>query len=565
MVFTAILTQAPPSILQTRPDLPPALDAIIHKALEKDRALRYQSASDLRADLARLKHDLEPGTVGASSAATVIATPKGRILPLGAIAAAVLLAAAGGFLFWRTVLRPSAAQGIRSIAVLPLDDVSGDASEAYFSAGITDSLISTLSQIHDLKVVSRTTAMHYKGTKESVPEIGRELGVDAIVEGSVQRAAGHVRINAELIRAATDTHLWAQQYERDAADALKLEGEVAQSIAHEIRLQLTPEEIKRLAGRRISPEAREAFLRGRYFSWNFNDHDQVECVRNFEEAARLQPDFAAAYAGIALCWTARVNLGFLSPREAEGPARNAAAKAMELDPELPDSRDSRAVVAYTFEWDWDGAEKALRELVVQFPNYVDARNDYSYLLLITGRLPEAVAQMERAVALDPLNPGLRVTYGLTLARSRRYQEAEEQGRRGLELDPQGRIGPAILLGVAEQTKDPATVLKQLEDNLRPRGASVMNSALAGRLFVRMGRREDAQQIVANLLKPGARPAPIQMASLYLALGDKDQCFTWLRKGVEDHQGLLLKTDPLFDSVRSDPRFVDLLRRQHLQP
>jgi TolB-like protein len=247
-------------------------------------------------------------------------------------AAALVIIALGAAALWRT--RPTAtnAPRIRSLAVLPLQNLSRDPDQEFFSDGTTEALISNLAQIHDLDVISRTSAMRYKGTTKTVPEIGRELGVDAIVEGSVQRVGGRVRITAQLIRASTDKHLWASEYERDAADVLKLEAEVARTIAQEIQAHLTPEETRRLASARsISPDAREAYLLGRYHQFKDNEADFRQAIEYFQQAIRLQPDYAAAYAGLSLTSRFLMTRGFTKE---EGAARTAALKAIELDPNL---------------------------------------------------------------------------------------------------------------------------------------------------------------------------------------------------------------------------------------
>jgi serine/threonine-protein kinase len=354
--------------------------------------------------------------------------------------------------------------------------------------------------------------------------------------------------------------LWAQEYERDVADVLQLEGEIARAIASRIRIELTANETRRLAGRRINPEAQQAYLRGRYYSYNMTDHDQLESIRNFEEAIRLQPDFGAAYAGVAFGWITRFDLGFAPFNEAEPAAREAATKATQLVPDLPDGHTTLADLSW-FDWNWKAAEPEFRRAIELDPNYLDARNDYSYFLIIQGRLPEAIAQIERAAALDPFSPLVHVTFGLALARSRRYPEARQHFERVYELDPQSPIALRNLAGVAEQTGDFEKTLSLIEQQLRARGGDILQVPQAGRVYAKQGRRADAQQVLANVTRPGSQATAWQVASLYFALGDKDGGFEWLTKAFDRREVvLLLKTDPLFDSIHSDPRFQALLRR-----
>ncbi len=536
---------------QLEADVPAQLRAVVEKALEKDPGDRYQTMRDLMVDLRRL--------IRSSGDKTAPMEGHGWRLSKYWIAAVTLVVA--GLVVWKFFPIAADTSGIRSIAVLPLENLSGDPGQEYFSAGITEALISTLAQIRPLNVISRTSIMRYKETKKPLREIGRELGADGILEGSVQRVGKRVRISARLFRAATDSQLWAQDYERDVGDVLSLEVAIAQSIASRIRIELTADETRRLVGRRINPEAQEAYFRGRYYSWNFNDRDQAESIRNFEEAVRLQPDFAAAYAGMAVGWETRVILGFVPFDEGDGPAHAAAIKAGQLDPNLPDVHDALGVVCYGFDWAWTRCEKEFRRAIELDSNYVDARNDYSYFLIIQGRLPEAIAQIERAAALDPLNPGVQITFGLALARSRRYSEATQHFNRVLELEPENPIARRNLTTVAEYSGDFEMASRLLGQQLRSRGGDIMQVPQAGRIFAKQGRQADAQRVLANVTKPGSQVSAMQVASLYFALGDKDRGFKWLTQAFDRREVVvLLKTDPLFDSVHSDPRFQALLRR-----
>ena len=324
-------------------DVPLPLRLVVEKALEKDPAERYQSMREMVVDLRRLAR--QP----AESRTTVTRSHRWT-----AIAAALVIIALGAAALWRTRSIPPEAPRIRSLAVLPLQNLSRDPDQEFFSDGTTEALISNLAQIHDLDVTSRTSAMRYKGTTKPVPEIGRELGVDAILEGSVQRVGSTVRITVQLIRASTDKHLWAREYQRDAADVLTLEAEIARTIAQEIQAHLTPEEAGRLASaRRINPDAREAFLLGRYHQAKDNQADYGKAMEYFQRAIQLQPDYALAYASIAQTSYLLRTRGFTND---EGAMRTAATKAIALDPNLAEAHAAMAMIRSS-DWDWAGAEQ----------------------------------------------------------------------------------------------------------------------------------------------------------------------------------------------------------------
>lgn len=446
--------------------------------------------------------------------------------------------------------------------MLPLRNLSHDPDREFFSDGMTEALISNLAQIHSLRIISRTSVMRYKPTTEQVPTIGRELGVDAIVEGSVQRSGGRVRISAQLIQASTDTHLWANDYEGDLADVLKLEGDVARAIAQEIRIQVTPEERSRLAGaRRINPAAQEAYLLGRYHKWKLNEQDLRQGIEAFEQAIDLEPDYASAYAGLATAWHERGVLGAKGFREVEEPARKATLKALALDPSLAEAHASMAEILSSYDWNWSGAEHEYQRAVDLDSNNLEARAYYAGFLMALGRHQEAIAQTERAASIDPLSSTVQSAFGRILFRARKFDQAVPHFQRAIELDTQNYGAHTRLAEVYEQTGKLQEALALVEQSLQIRGAEFTKSFALGRIYALLGQRREALRVIERGTQPGSKPLCQDIALIYFALSDKDRGFRWLTRAFDQRQLVVfVNVDPRFDSARSDPRFQALVRR-----
>jgi len=565
----AILHQVPVSPRALNARISAEMERIILKCLEKEPENRYQSAKEVGVDLRRL------GSVASASAARAVAPVQGLRWSRAALAsgaAAVMLLAAlvvlnvGG---WRERLLGRAAHAqIESLAVLPLTNFSRDPEQEYFADGMTEALITELAQISALRVISRTSVMRYKGTVKPLPEIARELHVDAVVEGSVARSGDHVRISAQLIEAATDRHLWAKSYERDLSDVLQMEGELARAVAREIQVKLTPQEQTRLtSARTVNPEAHDAYLKGRYYMNKTTEENVNKGIKYFQHAISIDRGYASAYAGLADAYYLLSNLR-LPPQEAMPKARAAATKALELDQTLADAHTSLAVVKAFYDWQWPEAENEFRRALKLNPSYAPAHLWYGTLLSDLGRHDEALAEIQRALEIDPLSVNTSERLGETYYWRRQYDLAIEQYRKTLEMDPS--FFPAHWgLGWAYEQKG---MLKEAiaEDKETVRlGGGLGASALLGHAYAVAGKKSEAQQILRQLKSQSGKSfvSAYDLATIYVGLGEKERALTLLKDGYEQRaEGLVwLKVDPVFDSLRSDPRFQDLLRRVGLPP
>jgi len=460
----------------------------------------------------------------------------------------------------------SATPAVRSIVVLPFQNLSGDASQDYLVDGVTDALIGDLAQIGALRVISRTSAMHYKGTNKSLPEIAKELNVDAVVEGTVQRSGERVHVRAQLIHAASDSHLWAADYDRDSRDILDLQSEVARAIASEVSIKITPAEQRLLVPKRtIARAAIDNYLQGRYF-WNRRtEEDMRKAIGYFEAAISADANYAQAYAGLADSYNqlGTVMIGVMPPSEARRTGEIAARKGLEIDNEVA---EAHAALAYEnfFNWNWASAEEEFKRSIQLNPNYASAHSHYGLYLVARERIDEAVAETNRAQELDPLSLSISASRGFLLMNARRYEEAIEQERRVIAIDPNHYQAHwfLALTYLANQQIDQAIATSEKAVAISNRAPAALG--VLGMAYGAAGRKGEANQILNELLQLEKQRyvSPMAFVYVYTGLGNKDQSFAWLEKAHQERSNgiAFFKVSPTVDQLRSDPRFADLLKR-----
>ena len=496
----AIVHNAAPSLAESRADLPIGLRLAVERALAKDREERYQSMSDLIVDLRRsTREHAEPVPF------------KARRLKLNlkqgaAVAVTVIAVTSAAWLLTRDGLRTPPASvaspaKIHTIAVLPLQNLSKDPAEDYFADGMTDALITKLAQIGALNVRSRNAAMRYKGTSKAVPDIARELHVEAVVEGSVVRPAGRIRITARLLDGATERILWAESYEREPGDVLALQNDVARAIASEIQGNVAPEVEARLTGgRHVNPEAHEAYLKGRMYRYQRGLEPTKTSLRFFQRAVDLDPNFAAAYAGLADAYEglAAYAVGFMSPQEAFPKARELAQKALAMDDNLAEGHAALAFVKATYEWDWVGSEEESRRAIAINPGYFEAYHQYSHLLTATGRTAESLSASLRALEIDPDAPAMNAHLGWHYLYARQYDQAIAQLRNTIAMDTNYALSH-FYLGLANEQKGRINeAIDSFQRAVTLSRDTVPYLAALGHAYALAGKRREARRILDEL-------------------------------------------------------------------
>jgi TolB-like protein/DNA-binding winged helix-turn-helix (wHTH) protein/Flp pilus assembly protein TadD len=478
---------------------------------------------------------------------------------------ALLLVSASALVTWRLHSGIAPSPMIRSLAVLPLANLSGDPSQDYFSDGMTDELITELGQISDLRVISRSSVMTYKTTRKSLPEIARELNVDGVVEGTVLRAGDRVRITAQLIEASSDRHLWAQSYEGELRNTLALQNQVARAVADQIRIKLSSQEqIELTKVRNVNPEAHEAYLKGRFF-WNKRTGEGLrKAVDYFDEAIKKDPNYAQAYSGLADSYALMGDweYGILAPKDAFPKARAAATKALVLDNSLGEAHTSLAFSLDLFDWDWESAEREYKRALQLSPNYATAHQWYASHLAVLGRNEEAIMELRKAEGLDPLSLIISADTADILLVARRFDESIKESRKTLEMDP-GFAVAHFQLGQAYAQKHMfAESIEEIQKAIAFSGGNITFTSNLAYIYAMSGERRKAIDLLAGLMDPSDQgfPNASEIALVHVGLGDKDQAMAWLEKAYQERFNPSILVRPCFDPLRSDPRFRDLMRR-----
>jgi len=552
-----ILNHAVPPPTRINPRLTARLESVIVMALEKDPTRRYQTATQLSGDLRAL------GTPDARTLAQRRGPPARRII---AAAGVVAILAAGVLLattpLGRHLLRPSGSTPIRSLAVLPLENLTGDSGEDYVAYGMTEGLINSLSRLGALRVISRTSSMRYQGTRKSLPEIGRELRVDVVVEGSVMRSGNRVRINARLIRPATEQTLWTEAYEREAADLLHLQSDVAQAIAREVKVELTPQERAVFAApARVNAAAYADYLRGRFWFGKGTEDGYRMAMQSFQRAIDQSPNLALAHAGIAEAYLLLLGAGSLSFAEAIPRARASALRALELDDASAEVHATMSMLLRR-EWKWDAAERESRRAIEINPNYAIAHVYRAHVLAHLDRHDEALTEMRRAVELDPVTPTLTAILGALYLDSRQYARAIEECGRALSMDPDQALALSLLGQSRQQQGRVKEALTAFRHAVRSSGGQPLYLADLGYAFAASGHRDSALVVLKRLegLSGRRRATPFQLGLVHLGLGDRDQALALFTRACDERQGLeYAHVDPRMDLLRPDPRFQAVVR------
>jgi len=609
-VIAAILKTEPPVLNRYAPDMPAELERIVTKALRKDAEERYQSSKELALDLKSLKQRLEfeaelerTGTPERSNPAPSVATggqpaeietaPAAAAQTGGAnhdihttssaeylvseikrhrrgaalAAAAVLIAVAAlAYFFYPT----SGGEAIDSVAVLPFVNVSGDPNTEYLSDGISDSVINSLSRLPKLRVISLNSVLRYRGKQIDSQAVGRELNVRAVLMGRMTQRGDGLAISTELVDVRDNSRLWGGQYNRKLSDIFEAQEEIAREISDKLQLRLSGEQKKVLTKRYTDDaEAYKLYLKGIYYRSKWTEEGWKKGIEHFKQAIERDPNYALAYAGLANTYVRLGLQGVIPPKDAYPKAKAAALKAVKIDDTLGAAHASLGLVKQLYDWDWSGAKREYQRAIELNPNHAGTHYSYSYHFVHLGQLDEAITEIERVKELDPLSVEYMVGAADVYKDARRYDQVIEECRKALEMD--SNYGQAYLfLGQAYEYKGMyEEAIAEYQKAISLIGNTPEISASLGHAYAVSGRRDEARKVIKDLKELSNRRYvdPTYIAVVYAGLGENDQAFHWLEKAFEDRSGFLVhaKVEPIFDDLRGDPRFTDLLRRMNLAP
>jgi eukaryotic-like serine/threonine-protein kinase len=570
--LNAILNEDPAGISQLIPSIPPALERLVHRCLEKNPEQRFQSASDLAFALEALSNsagrslstmDSQRSKQAPSSSK---APPYRRFIWLAATALALIVGGLAITRFYKLREHSFGPAPIQTIAVLPLSNISGDESQDYFADGMTEALTTDLARMGSLQVISRSSSAQYKGTKKLLSAIAADLHADAIVEGSVQRSGDRVRITAQLISAATDKHIWAESYERDFRDVLALQDDVASAIATQVQRTLGgPQPLKLAKPAAVSPEGYEIYLKANYY---FGQFDLQKAIEYYNQAIRLDPNYAPAYAHMADPY---FFLGFFSaipPQQAWGKVKELGALAVQKDDHLPEGHAALASAKLHYDWDFAGAEQEFKRAIELNPNNADIRHGYAHYLMAMGRMDESAAESRRALELDPVDDGLTDCLCWHSYAAGKYESSIQLALEVLKRQPQDTWEMTILGWDYEQNGSLDRAVAQFKKAVEtePKGSPLSTFLFAGlgEAYARAGMKSDAEQVLKSLIEKSKQSyvSPFDIALIYTALGQKDTAFEWLTKAVNERSTFLVysKWEPRLAPLRTDPRFHQMLKK-----
>ena len=587
VIFEAILSRAPASPVRLNPEVPAELERIISKTLEKDRTLRYQSAADLRTDLARLKRDTDSGRSTTISLDTSLDPQKSArpaqaeyssdsVLAVGlvkrhkkklilALAAIIVLVTAVGYWLFRSGSSlPGGA--IDSVAVLPFANAGGDQDTEYLSDGITETLINNLSRVSKLRVVPRSTVFRYKGQANAPEKIGRDLKVRAVVTGRVARRGDSFVVGAELIDVGRDSQLWGDQYSQKLSDILGIQEQISKAITDHLKIELTGAEQQQFTKRDTqNVEAYQLYLRGRYF-WNKRTNEGVkQGLAYFQQAIEKDPQYALAYAGVADSYAVG-NGGYLglSAHESRPKAKAAALKALELDDSLAEAHTTLADTYLYYDWDFAKADQEFRRAIAANPNYPTGHQWYSECLFGVGRYDEAIAEAKRAQGLDPLSPIINESVAGSLFYARKYDDAIEQSKKTLEMDANLPAAHWDLGDAYVEKKMYPEAAAEWQKALTLSGNPTLAATLGEAYRVSGFQGFLRTWTDHNANNPLGGAPSYQTSRLFVLLGKKDEAVSWLRKALADRSGgmVRLRSDPVFDPIRSDPGFQAIVKKMN---
>jgi serine/threonine protein kinase/Tfp pilus assembly protein PilF len=559
-IIEAVLTRSPVSVRAINPDIPAALEAIIEKALHKDREQRYQHAADLLADLQRLKREIDSGrTDQAGDSVSLLASTSGPVSSTSHAVSRTTTPQSGSF------RAPRASKTISSLAVLPFENVSRDPENDYLSDGITRSLINNLATVPKLRVMAQSTVFRYKGREIDPQGIGRELNVRAVLTGRMMQSGGSLRIGTELVDVATGSLLWGAQFDRKPGDIFVIQDEISSEISGKLRLQLTHAEKKRLVKRHTEDaEAYRLYLQGRHH-WNrWTEEGFYKAIGYFQQAIEKDPSYALAHDGVADCYVLLGWNSYLPPKDAFPKAKVAAMAALEIAPDLGEAHTDLAAVLWLHDWQWAEAQNEFKRSLELNPCYPTANHYYAECLMTLGRNAEALARMKKSLELDPLSLIINVAIGWAYYHARQYDEAVAQLLRTVELDPNYPMTYWILGLIYRDTARYDLAISAGEKGVSLSGGSPLMRAALAQTFAAAGAPEKAIEIADELneLAKQRYVAPHFFAGIYVGLGEHDRAIEYLEKSCAEHCHWLiyLHIDPSMDDLRNDPRFQDLLRR-----